>query len=411
VSLGPVGRVWRQIEDRIREAVKWKAEVFKAEVAEVAPDSMTGYVRVTHEADYPGFERAPSLVIGAMPIVGDTVRCFGTAFYSVVITGGTSSGGTDDQTAAEVPYSGSTTLSATNVEAALDELDTEKVPSTLSVSTTAPLSGGGDLSANRTLSVTAATEAATGVVELATSAETTTGTDTTRATTPAGVKAVADTKVPTTRTVSTTAPLSGGGDLSANRTLSVTAATEAASGVVELATNAETVTGTDTTRAVHPAGVAAAIAGVSGAAPIHSFHATQTTGQNNLPVSTDTILTGFTEVHDSDGNFAANAYTCPVSGLYHFGGGCKLTTVTDTRRMELRLYVNGTTVPTHRAETIAYSWITGSAEASVYGTITRRFTAGDVVRLAVFNSFTAATSDTDPDPNYTYFYGHLVRAT
>lgn len=44
----------------------------------------------------------------------------------------------------------------------------------------------------------AATETATGMVELATTAEATTGTDTTRAVTPAGLKAVADTKAPTT---------------------------------------------------------------------------------------------------------------------------------------------------------------------------------------------------------------------
>lgn len=72
------------------------------------------------------------------------------------------------------------------------------------------LTGGGDLSADRTLSVSfgstagsaaegnhthaAATETATGVVELATVAETITGTDTGRAVTPAGLKAVADGK-------------------------------------------------------------------------------------------------------------------------------------------------------------------------------------------------------------------------
>lgn len=61
--------------------------------------------------------------------------------------------------------------------------------------------------------------------------------------------------VQTSRTISTTAPLSGGGDLSANRTLSVSAASDAASGVVELATTAETTTGTDATRAVTPAGL------------------------------------------------------------------------------------------------------------------------------------------------------------
>lgn len=65
-------------------------------------------------------------------------------------------------------------------------------------------------------------------------------------------------KVATSRTISTTAPLAGGGDLSANRTLSVSAASDTAAGVVELATPAETVTGTDTTRAVTAAGVKAA---------------------------------------------------------------------------------------------------------------------------------------------------------
>ena len=67
---------------------------------------------------------------------------------------------------------------------------------TRTISTTAPLTGGGDLSTNRTLAVSAATETATGVVELATAAEATTGSDNTRAVHPAGLKAVADTKQP-----------------------------------------------------------------------------------------------------------------------------------------------------------------------------------------------------------------------
>ncbi len=68
----------------------------------------------------------------------------------------------------------------------------------------------------------------------------------------------ADTAVQPARSISTTAPLTGGGDLSANRTLAVSAASDTAAGVVELATTAETVTGTDTARAVTPAGAAAA---------------------------------------------------------------------------------------------------------------------------------------------------------
>lgn len=170
------------------------------------------------------------------------------------------------------------------------------VPTTRTVSTTAPLTGGGDLSANRTLAISDASSTAKGAVELATDAETTTGTDTVRATTPANVKAAIDVhlndttaahaataisyagstnlaatdvegaldeldseKTPATRTISTTAPLTGGGDLSANRTLAVSSASSTAQGVVELATDAETTTGTDTARATTPANVKAAI--------------------------------------------------------------------------------------------------------------------------------------------------------
>lgn len=61
--------------------------------------------------------------------------------------------------------------------------------------------------------------------------------------------------VPVGRTVSTTAPLTGGGALTGNLSLVVSPATEIASGVVELATAAETTTGTDATRAVHPSGL------------------------------------------------------------------------------------------------------------------------------------------------------------
>lgn len=62
--------------------------------------------------------------------------------------------------------------------------------------------------------------------------------------------------VPTSRLINTTGPLAGGGDLSADRTLTVGDASDTAKGVVELATNAEVATGTDTARAVTPAGAA-----------------------------------------------------------------------------------------------------------------------------------------------------------
>jgi hypothetical protein len=131
------------------------------------------------------------------------------------------------------------------------------VPSGRTISTTAPLTGGGTLAANLTFGIASATTTNTGVVELATLLEADAQTDATLAVTPAGLV----NRVFTSRTISTVAPLTGGGDLTANRTLSVSAATDIATGVVELATPAEVVTGSDTVKAVTPAGAAGAFVG------------------------------------------------------------------------------------------------------------------------------------------------------
>ena len=112
-----------------------------------------------------------------------------------------------------------------------------KVATTRTISTTSPLSGGGDLSSNLTISIAEAVaddttkgvatfnssdfNSASGVISIDyTNAHT-------ASSTLKGFLTSADwttfnDKVATTRTISTTAPLSGGGDLSANRTLSIT---------------------------------------------------------------------------------------------------------------------------------------------------------------------------------------------
>jgi hypothetical protein len=54
------------------------------------------------------------------------------------------------------------TVTGTNADDALEHLDSSKVPTTRTISTTAPLSGGGDLSANRTLSIPQATTSVDG---------------------------------------------------------------------------------------------------------------------------------------------------------------------------------------------------------------------------------------------------------
>lgn len=67
--------------------------------------------------------------------------------------------------------------------------DIGAMPADRSISTTAPLYGGGDLWSDLTLGVDAASESAAGVAELATAAEVAEGTDTGRVITPAGLAA------------------------------------------------------------------------------------------------------------------------------------------------------------------------------------------------------------------------------
>lgn len=78
------------------------------------------------------------------------------------------------------------------VKARLDAVDTSlsgKVGTARTVSTTAPLSGGGDLSADRTLSIADATTAVKGAVQLT---DSTSSTSTTTAATPNSVKSAYD---------------------------------------------------------------------------------------------------------------------------------------------------------------------------------------------------------------------------
>ena len=94
---------------------------------------------------------------------------------------------------------------------------------------------------------------AAGIVELATTAETTTGTDTSRAVTPDGLKDgyQGSTNVVTVGTIGT-----GTWNATAIASAKMATASASAQGAVELATPAECITGTDTTRAVTPEGLA-----------------------------------------------------------------------------------------------------------------------------------------------------------
>lgn len=126
----------------------------------------------------------------------------------------------------------------------------------------------------------AASDTATGVVELATDAETITGTDTARAVTPANITAlVADSSFLEKISDQVGAMVTGNTETNiavtyqdADNTLDfvVDAASESGAGVVELATTTEATTGTDTARAVTAAGVKAVVDAHVAAADPHT---------------------------------------------------------------------------------------------------------------------------------------------
>ncbi len=92
-------------------------------------------------------------------------------------------------------------------------------PLTRSISTTAPLQGGGDLSANRTFSITQASGSVNGFLS---STDWTTFNN--------KQNALGFTPANSTITISTTSPLSGGGNLTTNRTLSISQASGSVNG-------------------------------------------------------------------------------------------------------------------------------------------------------------------------------------
>ncbi len=114
-------------------------------------------------------------------------------------------------------------------------LPSSAVPTTRTVGTTAPLTGGGDLSADRTLSIVPASAIVPGSMSAADFSK---------------LAALPSSAVPTTRNIGTTAPLTGGGDLSADRTLAISPASTG---------NAGSLAGVDFDKlATIPAGIALA---------------------------------------------------------------------------------------------------------------------------------------------------------
>lgn len=173
---------------------------------------------------------------------------------------------------------------------------------------------------------------ASGIVELATDAETVTGTDTVRAVTPAGAAAAyqpLDSDLTSIAAVSTTSY--GRAFLAlANQAATMallSAASDTAQGIVELATDAETLTGTDTARATTPANVASVYVKIAQAVNAQTGTTyTLVAGDAGKLVSLSNASSiTLTLPQDSDATIAIGTYV----DLYQLGAG-QVTTVAGT---------------------------------------------------------------------------------
>jgi hypothetical protein len=233
----------------------------------------------------PGFSGAPTAPTAAQGT--NTTQLATTAFVNARTPNATETvvGMVELATAAEAQAGAVNTRAVhpAGLKAAIDQAVASYAPlnsPALTGTPTAPTATGGDNSSKVATTafvqaalgsgatVPAASETVAGKVELATAAETTTGTDNTRAVHPAGLKVELDKKAPLaspgfsgTPTAPTAAPGTNTTQLATTAFVvdRTPAATEMVSGVVELASSAEVLAGTDNTRAVHPAGLKTAL--------------------------------------------------------------------------------------------------------------------------------------------------------
>ena len=137
--------------------------------------------------------------------------------------------------------------------------------------------------------------------------------------------------------------------------------------------------------------------GGTGANTIPVFSAYQSSAQT-LATATYTKITVDTEEYDTNNNFATSRFTCTVPGYYLFTAGI---TVGATRTEILPvLYKNGSAYRNFGEDT--------TASGSASGSMLIKLDATDYVE---FYAYFALGQVTTAGSRYTYFQGHLVKAT
>lgn len=105
---------------------------------------------------------AANQITGTLTIPANGTCVYANGVWTTYNSDGFPIGSVSSIAAANVTYGGGPSIAAINVEDALDELSTEKAEKSITISTTAPITGGGDLSANRTFAMPAATTSVDG---------------------------------------------------------------------------------------------------------------------------------------------------------------------------------------------------------------------------------------------------------
>ena len=137
--------------------------------------------------------------------------------------------------------------------------------------------------------------------------------------------------------------------------------------------------------------------GGTGTNTIPVFSAYQSSAQT-LATATYTKITVDTEEYDTNNNFATSRFTCTVAGYYLFAAGIAVG-ATRTEILPV-LYKNGSAYRNFGEDT--------TASGSASGSMLIKLDATDYVE---FYAYFALGQVTTAGSRYTYFQGHLVKAT
>ena len=125
-------------------------------------------------------------------------------------------------------------------------------------------------------------------------------------------------------------------------------------------------------------------------------------GTTLIPSSSTTQLTFLNTVFNDGGGYAANAFTAPSDGVYHFEVAALFTPFNSSTRIGAFIYVNGS----NHSGNYTYA-STDYASASVNATM--HLDAGDVVTVKVYNGSADDATLQAPSGNaYNYFSGFQV---